>query len=52
MTLRTSKATLEDILITAQLTRRLTKSPDFQAESQAMHTLVGQLAKSPQTIHS
>lgn len=51
MTCEESKqVNLEDILITSQLAGRLPKSPDFQAESQAMHTLVRQLTNSPQTM--
>lgn len=41
---------LEDILITEELTRRLPKIPDLQAENQAMHTLARQLANSRQTM--
>ncbi len=41
---------LEDILITSQLARRLPRTPDFQAENQAMHILARQLVKSSQTM--
>ena len=41
---------LEDILITEELIHRLPKTPNLQAENQAMHTLARQLASSPQTM--
>ncbi|NMF65385.1 PAS domain S-box protein [Brasilonema octagenarum] len=41
---------LEDILITEELSRRLPKTIDLQAENQALHTLARQLAESPQIM--
>ncbi|MBW4595346.1 MAG: PAS domain S-box protein [Brasilonema angustatum HA4187-MV1] len=41
---------LEDILITEELSRRLPKTIDLQAENQALHTLARQLAQSPQIM--
>jgi PAS domain S-box-containing protein len=41
---------LEDILITEELIHRLPKTPNLQAENQAMHTLARQLASAPQTM--
>ncbi|MBW4623997.1 MAG: PAS domain S-box protein [Brasilonema octagenarum HA4186-MV1] len=41
---------LENILITEELSRRLPKTIDLQAENQALHTLARQLAESPQIM--
>jgi PAS domain S-box-containing protein len=41
---------LDDVLITAELVRRPTRSPDYEAEAGALTALAGAMADSPQTI--
>src|SRR5215510_13954045 len=43
-------ASLDDVLITAALARRQTRSPDYAAEARALRALAETLADSPQTI--
>ena len=41
---------LDDILITAALAQRVPRTPDFQAENQALHTVARQLAEQSQAV--
>ena len=43
-------ASLDDVLITADLARRPTRSPDYAAEGRALTALAEAMADSPQTI--
>jgi PAS domain S-box-containing protein len=43
-------ASLDDVLITAELARRPTRSPDYAAENRALTELAEAMADSPQTI--
>ena len=45
-----SLSSLDDVLITAELTRRPARPPDFEAESQALVALASDMAASPKTI--
>ncbi|PIG93858.1 ATP-binding protein [Gloeocapsopsis sp. IPPAS B-1203] len=42
--------TLDDVLITEELSRRSPRPPNWQAENQAMHTLARQLVNQPETM--
>jgi PAS domain S-box-containing protein len=44
------QASLDDVLITAELSRRPTRAPDYQAEGRALTGLAEAMADSPQTI--
>src|SRR5215831_1964245 len=41
---------LDDVLVTAELARRPTRSPDYAAEGRALTALAEAMADSPQTI--
>src|SRR5215471_7136763 len=43
-------ASLDDVLITAELARRLARSPEYAAENRALTALAHAMADSPQTI--
>ncbi|MEW6496021.1 MAG: GAF domain-containing protein, partial [Cyanobacteriota bacterium] len=42
--------TLDDVVITEELSRRSLRPPNLQAENQAMHTLARQMVNQPETI--
>lgn len=50
MSEKSKPISLEDILITEVLSCRSPKAPALETENQALHTLVRQLAQSPQTM--
>jgi hypothetical protein len=43
-------ASLDDVLITAELARRPTRTPDYEAENRAISATAGAIAGSPQVI--
>src|SRR5215472_7269690 len=43
-------ASLDDVLITAELARRPTRDPDYETENRALTALAEAMADSPQTI--
>src|SRR5262249_33567453 len=43
-------ASLDDVLITAELARRPTRLPDYEAEARALTALAEAMAESPETI--
>jgi hypothetical protein len=45
-----SLSSLDDVLITAELTHRLARLSDFEAESRALVALASDMAASPETI--
>ena len=47
---QTPQTNLTDIPIAEELSRRIPRSPDLQAENQALRTLARQLATSPRTL--
>ncbi|MFQ4141189.1 hypothetical protein [Chlorogloeopsis sp. ULAP02] len=47
---QTDTITLEDILITEELSRRNPRAENLLKENQALHTLARQLVNQPQTI--
>ena len=47
---QTETVTLDDVLITEELSQRSPRSPNWQAENQALHTLARQLVNQPETM--
>lgn len=50
MTPETGQTSLDDILITQELSRRAPRTPDLKAENDAFRTLARQLVEQPQTM--